>query len=99
MNQVMRSLPRANFRAANGGALLSQAIRLPLYCKQRNDLLDKYVAAASAHGRAVEELRTLLEAGLQDQFRAMAKITLEAVARCEIAGREFASHRKVHGCC
>ena len=68
------------------------------FCPKRNALLDAYVAAACAHARALEELRAILLAGLDEQFAAMLEIAAQACGNCEQACKAFDTHRSLHGC-
>ena len=67
-----------------------------LTCAACAELLDGYVSGARAHANAAEELRTLLNAGLYDQFAAMLEVTGYARDRCEVARQAFRAHRRKH---
>ncbi len=67
-------------------------------CPKRNALLDSYVAAACAHARALEELRAILLAGLDEEFATMLTIVGQACGKCGEACKAFETHRRSHGC-
>ena len=67
-------------------------------CPKRNALLESYVAAACVHARALEELRAILRAGLDEEFATMLTIVGEACGKCGEACRAFEAHRRSHGC-
>ena len=61
-------------------------------CSERTFLIEQYVAAVNAYGKAVNEKRE------GSDLRIMRQVTLKASELCENTLKAFLDHEQQHGC-